>query len=226
MTENKNQILVVDDHPAVRETMNEVLVEEGFETKLAKDGEEALSLCSEYAFDFILIDIQMPGMNGVEVLKKLKSSGKHTPKFIFFTAYSTPELEESAKSLGAFAFLKKPIKVEKIINLLKPTRNSSILIHLENQTLLERVLTVLEGESFKLTKVSGHDQALMQLRQIDYSCIIYDGDSPSIEQEAILRTIKTINSDTICIETNEDEKPETLLKEINFRLNLTTQIQN
>ena len=83
MTENKNQILVVDDHPAVRETMNEVLVEEGFETKLAKDGEEALSLCSEYAFDFILIDIQMPGMNGVEVLKKLKSSGKHTPKFIF-----------------------------------------------------------------------------------------------------------------------------------------------
>ena len=124
-----NRVLIVDDHPAIRETMNDILTEEGFDTQLAADGKEALHLCQLKDFDFVLIDIQMPEMNGVEVLKQLKEQRVKCPKFIFFSAYSTQELQDLANSLGAYAFLKKPIKVEKILNLIRLKRNISILIH-------------------------------------------------------------------------------------------------
>ena len=105
----KNHILVVDDHPAIRETMNDILCEEGFKSQVAENGKDALKLCLAHDFDFVLIDIQMPELNGVDVLRKLKEKKKKIPKFIFFSAYSTTELEDLAVSLGAYAFLTKPI---------------------------------------------------------------------------------------------------------------------
>ena len=80
----KSRILIVDDHPAIRSTMADVLIEEGFETEIAQDGEIALNKCSTESFDFVLIDVQMPKLNGVEVFREIKKSNKPLPKFIFF----------------------------------------------------------------------------------------------------------------------------------------------
>ena len=82
---NKTKILIVDDHPAIRKTMVDVLTEEGFETDIAKDGSNALSKCLSQSYDFVLIDVQMPEMNGVEVLRELKAKTTSLPKFIFFS---------------------------------------------------------------------------------------------------------------------------------------------
>ncbi|MEC8013561.1 MAG: response regulator [Verrucomicrobiota bacterium] len=214
----QNRVLVVDDHPAIRETMNDILKEEGFLPKLAADGEEALLLCQNQDFDFVLLDIQMPKMNGVEVMKKMKESRTNCPKFIFFTAYSSPELQEEANSLGAHAFLKKPIKVEKILNLIRLKRNISIQVFIKNDNLRISLTKLLEKNGYLLSTTSSYDDALIQIRQINYDCIIYDTDSPGIEQETIQNTIKSLNSDTVCLETNEDENLEEILKRISFHL--------
>ena len=72
MKNNQISILIVDDHPAVRNTMIDVLDEEGFNTDHADNGEVGLKKCLENSYDFVLIDVQMPKMNGVEVLRGLK----------------------------------------------------------------------------------------------------------------------------------------------------------
>ena len=74
MKNKKIKILIVDDHPALRTTMFDVLNEEGFETDYAQDGETGLNKCLENSYDFVLIDVQMPRMNGVEVFRKLKET--------------------------------------------------------------------------------------------------------------------------------------------------------
>ncbi len=224
--DKRNKILVVDDHPAVRQTMHEILNAEGFATKVASNGAEALELCSQENFDFVLIDVQMPDLNGVEVLKQSKELSAHRPKFIFFTAYAIPELEDLAKSLGAFAFLRKPIKVETILSLIRQNRNFSILIHFQNEELRNRMVSLLENRGYLLTQATNHDDALIQLRQINYNVVVYDSDSPSLEQESILRTIKSLNSDTKCIETNEDEDFEEIVKAISFFSQETRQTLN
>ena len=71
-TNKPNHILIVDDHPAIRETMNDILIDEGFQTEVAENGKEALDLCLTEDFNFVLMDIQMPEMNGVDAFKKLK----------------------------------------------------------------------------------------------------------------------------------------------------------
>ena len=63
----KTSILIVDDHPAIRSTMLDILDEEGFSAEQAVDGVEALAKCLENEYDFVLMDVQMPELNGIQV---------------------------------------------------------------------------------------------------------------------------------------------------------------
>ena len=225
-TNKPNRILVVDDHPAIRATMNEILIDEGFQTEVAENGKEALELCLSQEFNFVLMDIQMPEMNGVEVFKKLKEKNKRLPKFIFFSAYSTPELQEQAVSLGAYAFLTKPIRVEKILELLRLKRAISILVHFADDHMRNCISSLLTENGYTVNKAVSHDDALIQLRQINYNAIVFDTDSPSLEQEAIKNTIRSAKTKTICVETNEDESPREVLKSLSYFLDTESQIFN
>ena len=81
-------VLVVDDHPAIRSTMTDVLEAEGFIPDHAENGSDAIRKCIENDYDFVLLDMQMPDMNGVEVLRQLKAKNRYHSKFIVITAFS------------------------------------------------------------------------------------------------------------------------------------------
>ena len=69
--------------------------------------------CTENQYDFVLIDVQMPKINGIEVLKKLKAQMSKFQILSFFTAYSLPEMQNEAMKMGCIAFLQKPIQIER-----------------------------------------------------------------------------------------------------------------
>lgn len=219
MKNNQINILIVDDHPAVRNTMIDVLNEEGFNTDHADNGEVGLSKCLVNSYDFVLIDVQMPKMNGVEVLRNLKKQKETIPEFIFVTAYSLPELKQEAVQLGCLAFLQKPIRIEKIISIIKDYKSVPVLVCLKNQKQADSTVKKLENKGFYTIKAKSVDDALIQLRQINYKFIIYDSDWPGTEQESIHTTIKTLKSNTLPIETNEDEN-------VDFALNKITNFAN
>ena len=212
----KTSILVVDDHPAIRSTMLDILEEEGFSAEQAVNGEEALSKCLESEYDFVLMDVQMPELNGIQVLAKIRDSKQTQSKFIFFSAYSVPELEEQAVALGSYAFLRKPIQVEKIIDLIRDKRGIPILIHLEDDHMRTCLSNLLKNQGYQAIETEKLDDALIQLRQINYSCLIYDSDSAGFEQDALTSTIKSLQTDTICITTNEDELASEVVEKVGF----------
>ena len=212
----RTSILVVDDHPAIRSTMLDILEEEGFSAEQAVNGEEALGKCLENEYDFVLMDVQMPELNGIQVLAKIRDSKQTQSKFIFFSAYSVPELEEQAVALGSYAFLRKPIQVEKIIDLIRDKRGIPILIHLEDDHMRTCLSNLLKNQGYQAIETEKLDDALIQLRQINYSCLIYDSDSPGFEQDALTSTVRSLKTDTICITTNEDELASEVVEKIDF----------
>jgi CheY-like chemotaxis protein len=213
---NKISVLVVDDHPAIRTTMLDILSEEGFSADQAINGTEALAKCLAHEFDFVLMDVQMPELNGIEVLSKIRKSKKTKSRFIFFSAYTVPELEEQALALGSYAFLRKPIKVEKILSLIRDKRNIPVLVHLKDNHMRTCIGNLLKNQGYLVIETSDLDNALIQLRQIDFAFLIYDSDSPGLEQEALTSTIRSLKSETICIPTNEDEKAIEVIEKISF----------
>ncbi|PLV56342.1 response regulator [Thermotoga sp. SG1] len=83
----KKKILVVDDEPNMRELLREELEEEGYEVETAENGEEALKKFSTGDYDLMILDIEMPGMNGLEVAGKIREMKKDA-RIVLLTAYS------------------------------------------------------------------------------------------------------------------------------------------
>jgi CheY-like chemotaxis protein len=214
----KSKILIVDDHPAIRSTMVDVLNEEGFVTDIAENGKIALEKCISEKFDFVLMDVQMPELNGVEVFREIKNRNMTSPKFIFFSAYSLPELRKEAENLGCLAFLEKPIEIKKIIYLLKENKSIPILVYLNDSIQGEELCNALKNENYYTILATNIDQVLIQLRQINFKILVFDSDISQSEHDAIKATIKTHKANTICIETNEDENIKLVLDKVSKQI--------
>ncbi len=104
------KILVVDDQVGIRVLIQEVLKNEGHEIKTASTGLEAVKLINAEHFDTLLLDMQLPGMTGVEILEETKQSLQNT-KIMMMTAYGEQSLVERAKALGVLHFFTKPFNI-------------------------------------------------------------------------------------------------------------------
>jgi len=109
----KPRILVVDDEAAVRESLNDWLLEDGYEVGLAASGQEAVVRAQEKRWEVILLDLKMPGMDGIETLKRLKE-GNPDVEVLMMTAYATVDTAVQAMKEGAFDYLTKPFDPDEI----------------------------------------------------------------------------------------------------------------
>ncbi|MBC7546100.1 MAG: response regulator [Candidatus Sericytochromatia bacterium] len=101
-------ILVADDEALIRMDLKEMLAEKGHKVLEAKDGAEAVVIAEANAIDLLILDIKMPGLDGLSALRQINVN-RMVPA-IMLTAYSQPELVSQAVDLGVFAYLVKPVK--------------------------------------------------------------------------------------------------------------------
>jgi len=104
---DQKNILVVDDDKSVRTTFSSVLRKEGYRVTAVKNGYEAIMAINEESFDLALVDLRMPGLDGIEVLKKIKSRRPET-RVIIFTGYGSITTAVEAIRKGATDYLNKP----------------------------------------------------------------------------------------------------------------------
>ena len=114
-TNIKGHILVVDDEPDLRMMLSQILTGAGYEIKEAADGEEAITLLKKQKFDAAFLDIQMPIVDGIKVLKYIKENRLPT-KAIMLTGYADLKHAMEAKEFGARDFIGKPYKIEDILS--------------------------------------------------------------------------------------------------------------
>lgn len=104
------RVLIVDDQPGIRLLLVELFRRENHETDVASNGLEALQRVEDQQPDCVLLDMKMPGMDGIEVLKKLKSVYPELP-VIVMTAYDESELTKEALEVGAVRYFVKPFDI-------------------------------------------------------------------------------------------------------------------
>jgi len=111
----KVRILVIDDEEPMRESLKDWLMEEGYEVGLAASGKEAIAMTRKQNWDVILLDLKMPGMDGIETLKRLKGKEVNTEaEILMMTAYATVDTAVQAMKEGAFDYLVKPFFPDEI----------------------------------------------------------------------------------------------------------------
>ncbi len=108
-----HKVLVVDDDAVVGRSFDRVLANKGYDVSTALDGEEALNKCGDEAYDVVFTDIKMPGMDGLEVARRIKAKCPWTP-VVIITGYGTEENEAEARVLGVNGFVRKPLTPEMI----------------------------------------------------------------------------------------------------------------
>ena len=142
-----HSILIVDDEPGIRQSLKGALEDEGYQATAAESGETCLELLKKRPFDLVLLDIWLPGMDGLETLEKIKQS-EDAPEVIMISGHGTIETAVRATKLGAFDFLEKPLSLERTLILVKNAVDARRLRH-ENRDLKRQVVvrSLLVGES-------------------------------------------------------------------------------
>lgn len=110
-----SQILVVDDEVGIRELLSEILREEGHQVRLAENASEARLIRNRARPDLVLLDIWMPDTDGISLLKEWASSGQLTMPVVMMSGHGTIDTAVEATRIGAYAFLEKPIALQKLL---------------------------------------------------------------------------------------------------------------
>jgi two-component system nitrogen regulation response regulator NtrX len=149
-------ILIVDDEESICQTLGGILNDEGHEVVAAVSGEEALRLVEEDPPNLVLLDIWLPGMDGIEVLKVIKAGYPRT-QVVMMSGHGSIETAVKATKLGAFDFIEKPLSLEKVILVVN---HAMEMIRLEEENL---VLRQKVGQEYELTGQSGPIQDLKEM---------------------------------------------------------------
>jgi two-component system nitrogen regulation response regulator NtrX len=143
----RGRILIVDDEQGIRNTLRQILEDEGYTVEEAETGEAGLALGQSRDFDLILLDVWLPGMDGVQVLEALKAAGREA-EVLVISGHGNIETAVRALKLGAFDFIEKPLSMDRILitvaNALKKRRLEERNILLLDQIKRE---VMLIGES-------------------------------------------------------------------------------
>ncbi len=119
-----SEILVVDDEPGIRELMREILEEEGFEVRMAENGAAARAVLDAKIPDLVLLDIWMPDVDGVTLLKEWKTQGRLTMPVVMMSGHGTVHTAVEATRLGAFDYLEKPVSYKHLLETVKKAMDS------------------------------------------------------------------------------------------------------
>jgi DNA-binding NtrC family response regulator len=117
---SKAPILIVEDEESMREALRDWLTEGGYKVETAKDGEDGLKIISEHDISLVLLDLRLPGKDGISVLKEAKTIRPQL-KVIIITAYPSPQTKTAALKEGAVDYVPKPFDLNDLEKLIRGT---------------------------------------------------------------------------------------------------------
>jgi len=134
---NRHSVLIVDDEPGIRESLADVLQDEGYRVEAVESGEACLDFLVGHPCDVVLLDIWLPGMDGIQALEKIQAL-ESPPIVIMISGHGTIETAVRSTKLGAFDFIEKPLSIDKTLLTLKHAIEK-LNLSLQNRQLREEL---------------------------------------------------------------------------------------
>jgi DNA-binding NtrC family response regulator len=155
----KPRILIVDDEAAMRESLKDWLMEDGYEVNSAESGEVALKMAADKNWDIVLLDLKMPGMDGIETLEKIKEINPDA-EILMMTAYATVDTAVQAMKEGAFDYLVKPFDPDEVeIQIKKIVEHKDLVVQ---NILLRKKLE----EKYHYDEIIGKSDAMQEVFEL------------------------------------------------------------
>jgi two-component system nitrogen regulation response regulator NtrX len=206
----KTRILVIDDESAIRDSLRMTLQYEGYECIGAATGQEGLALVEREAFDLVLLDVKMPGMDGMEVLARLHASNDALP-IIMMSAHGTPSTAVDAIRRGALDFLEKPFESTERLRVTIQNALEQARLRDENRSLKKAVEVrhQMIGDSAALKQV----MAAVARAAPTHATVLIQGES-GVGKELVARTIhrNSLRSRERFVQVNCAAIPEDLIE--------------
>lgn len=167
------RVLVVDDDVMMAKTLAEILQLRGWEVATAFDGAAAVAAATAERFDVVLMDIKMPGMNGVQAFKAMKAANPAT-KVVLMTAYAAQELIGEAEREGVMRVLAKPLNVGKLLEYLAAVLESKqpLLLIDSDRAFLDTLDEVLRLRGYDTLRAGGIDEAVAMMNRQQPAAIL------------------------------------------------------
>ena len=196
MAERKTSVLVVDDQRSMRLTLSAILEDWGCDVTSAEDGYGAIDAAREGTFDLILMDIKMPGINGVQAFREIKKI-RPASMVVMMTGYAVEDLVQAAEEEGALSVIYKPFDMEVVYKLIDSLSKPALVLLVEDNTLERESLSeILINRGHRVTSAIDGEEAIELCRDSTFDLIIMDLKLPGKDGYATFQAIRATEPGT------------------------------
>jgi CheY-like chemotaxis protein len=187
------RILVVDDDRDICRNLSDILTDLGYEVESAHDGPSALELVRQRPFDVALLDLKMPGMDGLTLFRQIKKQRAGTVSMLV-TAYATPATAEEALAAGAWKVVSKPVDLRKLLGLVDEALGQPlVLIVDDDHDLCANLWDMFRDRGFRVSLAHDGRGAADQLKETTFKVVLIDMRIPHGNGGTVFRMVRDAN---------------------------------
>ncbi|MCX7927140.1 MAG: response regulator [Candidatus Omnitrophica bacterium] len=192
------KVLVVDDEACVRGLLKQLFELKGLGVTVASDGQQALEELKKGNFDWVFLDVRMPGMDGIEILKKMKQINPKA-KFVMMTGYSVEDKLAEAKKIGIFTTIRKPFDLQELSQFIEQeflgmdNQLLDVLVIDDDADIRQLFERILKTAKCNVTAVDTGQKALEQVQKKNFTIIFLDIRLSDINGLELYRKLLDIN---------------------------------
>lgn len=200
-------VLVVDDDVDTCHNLKDILTDMGYEVDTAHSGPEALALIRDRPYDVALLDLKMPGMDGLTLYREIRRLRADTVAMIV-SAYTTPEVADEALDAGAWQVLSKPVDFSRLLSLVEEaTRQPLVMVVDDDPDLCQNLWDLLRQHAYRVALAGSEEEAAERLTHRDFQVVLIDLKLPGGDGRSVIRKVKeqTPEARTLLITGHRDE---------------------
>jgi len=192
---NAHRILIVDDEPDTCANLSDILTDLGYQVDTALDGFAALELIKNHAYDVALLDLRMPGMDGLELYRRIREVSAGTVAIIV-TAYAGSDTAKSARAAGAWQIVPKPVDTGSLLGLVAQALDTPLILVVDDdRDLCENLWDLLHERGYRVHLAHDAPEAEQALRERKFHVVLIDMKLPAGDGHQVLRALQKIDKE-------------------------------
>lgn len=189
-TANQPRVLVVDDEVDTCSNLSDILTDLGYRVDCAYDGPSALALVREEHYDVAILDLRMPGMDGLTLYREIKKVRAGTVA-ILVTAYASGATSEEAVGAGAWRVLPKPVDLRTLLDLVGRAQDQPLILVVDDdEDLCDNLWQLLREQGFRVALAHDSASAAEQLQRADFRVALIDMKLPDGDGSQVFRMVR------------------------------------
>ena len=190
MSTDAPTILVVDDDLDTLQNLSDILTDMGYQVDTADNGPAALEMVRSKAYDVALLDLKMPGMDGLTLYREIRKLRSGTVAMVV-TAYATTETVSEAKEAGLWQVLSKPVDFSRLLPLVdEAVRQPLVMVVDDDHDLCRNLWDILRERGFRVAVAHDEDEAAEQLKGDRFQVVLIDMKLPAGDGRQVLKMVR------------------------------------